>query len=62
VRVGAILHPAVLLAFADGADFEKHGPRPTKRAVGRLSLLCHQHDITSAREKNPYGRPRVSAS
>jgi hypothetical protein len=28
VRIGAVLHPAVLLALADGACFLQHGYRP----------------------------------
>jgi hypothetical protein len=28
VRVGAVLHPAVMLAFADGVGFQQHADRP----------------------------------
>jgi hypothetical protein len=44
MRIGAVLHPAVLLALADGASFQKHVNRPSAhRLYRRLSFTCHQH-------------------
>jgi hypothetical protein len=35
VRIGAVLDPAVLLAFADGADFVQDANRPAAQRLGR---------------------------
>ena len=48
VRVGAVLHPAVRLAFADRACFLQHGDRPAAQRPDRRPLLpCHQHRTRS---------------
>ena len=53
VRVGAVLHPAVLLAFPDGAGLLQHGDRLTAQRPDRRSPLArHQH-----RSVHP-GRPK----
>src|SRR5450631_2333787 len=44
MRVGAVPHPAVLLAFADGADLDQNRPRPSfDRAERERPFLHHQH-------------------
>ena len=44
MRIGAVLHPTVLLALADGAGFVQHVDRPTAQGADRRpSLLGHQH-------------------
>jgi len=44
MRIGAILHPTVLLALADGAGFVQRVDRPTAQSADRRSsLLGHQH-------------------
>jgi hypothetical protein len=44
VRIGAILHPTVMLAFADGASFLQHGDGPaSQRSNGRSAFSDHQH-------------------
>jgi hypothetical protein len=45
--IGAVLHPAVRLAFADGASFMEHVNRPSAhRPYRRSSFSCHQHGNT----------------
>jgi hypothetical protein len=47
VRVGAVLHPAVLFAFADGAGLLQHGDRPSAKRADRrapLRLPCRVAD------------------
>jgi hypothetical protein len=44
VRVGPVLHPAVLFALADGAGFLQRGDRlAAQDADRRPSLVDHQH-------------------
>jgi hypothetical protein len=44
MRIGAILHPTVFVAFADGAGFLEHLDRPpTQRPYRSSSLLLRQH-------------------
>jgi hypothetical protein len=44
VRIAAVLHPTVRLAFADGAGLLQHGDCPTsQRSGGRSSFSRHQH-------------------
>jgi hypothetical protein len=44
VRIGAVLHPAVRLAFTNGAGFLQHGDRPAaQRPDLGPSFLEHQH-------------------
>ena len=44
MRIGAFLHPTVLLALADGASFLEHVNRPSAhRPYRRPALTCHQH-------------------
>lgn len=44
MRIGAVLHPTVLLALADGACFVERVDRPTAQGADRRpSLLGHQH-------------------
>jgi hypothetical protein len=39
VRIGAVQHPAVLLALAYGAGFAQHGDRPSAPRPDRRSSL-----------------------
>ena len=44
MRIGAVLHPTMLFAFADGARFLEHVDRPTLQCpYRRPSLTGHQH-------------------
>src|SRR5258708_37184669 len=53
VRVGAVLHPAVLLALADGASLLQHRDGPAAPSRERRSpLLCHQHPARSCRKES----------
>ena len=47
MRIGAVLHPTVRLALADGASFLEHVNRPSAhRPYRRPSFTCHQHGNT----------------
>jgi hypothetical protein len=53
VWIGAVLHPAVLLALANGAGVLQHGDRPsTQRADRRSPLFHHQHRNHPARHES----------
>jgi hypothetical protein len=44
VRIGAILHPAVLFAFANRTGFMQYGDCPSAQRLDRRPpLLGHQH-------------------
>ena len=53
VRVGAVLHPAVLLALADGAGFLQNTDRPAAQCPDRRPpFLRHQHRDRSCRDES----------
>jgi hypothetical protein len=54
VRVGAVYHPAMLLAFADGSRLKQDVSCPTPdRSESRLPVPCHQHRNRSYARRLP---------
>ena len=55
MRIGAVLHPAVCLAFADSVNFEQNASCPSLVcAKGRAPFPGHQHEFVPAQhETNP---------
>src|SRR5215475_9687379 len=55
MRIGAVLHPAVFLAFADSVSFEQNASRPSlDRAKATAPSIRHQHECAPAqRRTNP---------
>jgi hypothetical protein len=63
VRIGAVLHPAVLFAFTDGASLQKHGTRPSFDRAKRWPLrACHRYVSRSLAKTNPGKARSVPAS
>ena len=59
VRVGPVLYPTVLLAFADGARFQQHGHAQPRSVLiaGRLSVVISTDSLLPG--TNPSGRSAV---
>jgi hypothetical protein len=54
VRIGAILHPTMLLTFADGMRFVLHFDRPTAQRLDRgPPFFRRQHRVSSVDGTNP---------
>jgi hypothetical protein len=54
MRIGAVLHPAVLVALSNRAGFLQHCNRPSAKCAGRWpSLFNLQHANLSARTNPP---------
>src|SRR6516225_8492148 len=63
IRIAAVYHPSVFLAFANGASFLQHRDRPAlQRPDRRPPLLHHQHRDRSCAETNPFGPSAVPAA
>jgi hypothetical protein len=52
MRVGAILYPAVFLAFADGACFLQGRDRPAAQRADRVSFFYRRHQGSSCQEES----------
>src|SRR3977135_1933651 len=58
MRIGVIPHPAVVLAFEDGAGLEQNRSRPPlNRPEGSPPLLPHPHRIPSCVARDESIRP-----
>jgi hypothetical protein len=54
MRIGALLHPAVLFALSKGANFPQHFDSPSLECAGRWpSLVSHHHRESPSSGMNP---------
>jgi hypothetical protein len=61
MRIAAVLHPAVLLAFADRARFLQHGDRPAAQRPDRrssLPLISFESLLSGTKPSRPFAVPR----
>jgi hypothetical protein len=61
MRIAAVLHPAVLLAFADRARFLQHGDRPAAQRPDRrssLPLISIESLLPGTNPSRPFAVPR----